>query len=90
MRLIQERTAFKLLLERNGVLVSFTSRSRAYYLFISAKFVGMKVAPTTDPDIGIVELSRYDILRILRDWDRLSRAKVRKNPGSRRQAREFA
>ncbi len=76
MKLVQERTAFKVLLERNGLLLSFTTRNRAFFLFLSGKFVGMKVAPTTDPDLGIVELSGYDISTILDNWDRLSRAKV--------------
>ncbi|QQG48512.1 MAG: hypothetical protein HY247_07155 [archaeon] len=78
MKLIQERTALKLLVERNGVLLSVTTQRRAYFFFLSAAFVGVKVAPTTDPDLGIVELSDYDILLILRNWKRLSRVKVRR------------
>jgi hypothetical protein len=37
--------------------------------------VGLRVAPTTDPDLGIVELSDYDVLKILRNWDTMSRVK---------------
>jgi hypothetical protein len=78
MKLVQERTAFKVLLERNGLLLSFTTKKMAFFLFLSGGYVGLKVAPTTDPDIGIVELSGYDIPTILRNWDRLSRVKVAK------------
>jgi len=78
MKLVQERTAFKVLLERNGLLLSFTTRNRAFFLFICGKFVGIKVAPTTDPDLGIVELSGYEIPAILSNWDRLSRVRVEK------------
>ena len=78
MKLVQERTALKLLLEPNGLLVSLTTKSRAYFLFVSGRFVGLKVAPTTDPDLGIVELSGYDVRLILSNWDRLSRVRVRR------------
>jgi hypothetical protein len=78
MKLVQERTAFKVLLERHGLLLSFTTKKMAFFLFLSGRYVGLKVAPTTDPDIGIVELSDYDIPTILRNWTRLSRVKVEK------------
>ncbi len=36
----------------------------------------MRVAPTTDPDLGIVELCGYDIGAIVRNWEKLSMVKV--------------
>ncbi|HYC27128.1 MAG TPA: hypothetical protein VEB67_03805 [Nitrososphaerales archaeon] len=76
MRVVNEATMFKVLLEGRGLLLSVTTRRRAYFLFVTGRYVGMKVAPTTDPFAGIVELSGYDIPRILKDWERLSRVKV--------------
>lgn len=76
MKLINEATMFKILVEQNGLLLSITLKSRAFYFFLSHHFIGMKVAPTTDPFPGIVELSNYDIDAILRNWSRLSRVKV--------------
>lgn len=81
MKLVQERTALKLLLEANGLLVSLTTKRRAYFLFVSGRFVGLKAAPTTDPDLGIVELSGYDVRQILINWDRLSRIRVPRTDG---------
>ena len=81
MKLVQERTALKLLVEANGLLVSLTTKRRAYFLFVSGHFVGLKVAPTTDPDLGIVELSGYDVRRILGNWERLSRVRIRRTDG---------
>jgi hypothetical protein len=74
---IQERTALKLLLDGDGVLLSVTTKRRAYFLFFSRAFVGLKVAPTTDPNLGIVELSGYDIPSIVRNWDRMSRLSLK-------------
>ena len=68
---------FKILIERTGILFSVTTRSRAYFFFICTSFVGMKVAPTTDPYPGIVEICGYDIVRILRNWDRLANVRLR-------------
>lgn len=81
MKLVQERTALKLLVEANGLLVSLTTKRRAFFLFVSGRFVGLKVAPTTDPDLGIVELSGYNVRLILSNWDRLSRVRVRRTDG---------
>jgi hypothetical protein len=78
LKIIQERTALKLLLERNGLLVSVTTKRRAFYLFLAPRYVGIKIAPTTDPDLGIVELSGYRINAIIENWSKLSRAKVAK------------
>jgi len=76
-KLICERTMFKILIERAGILLSMTTKSRAYFFFISSAFVGMKVAPTTDPYPGIVEVCDYDIIRILKNWEKLANVKLR-------------
>lgn len=77
-RLVQERTALKVLLDGDGLLLSLTTRRRAFFLFFSRLYVGVRVAPTTDPDLGIVELSGYEIPIILKEWDRLSLMKLPK------------
>lgn len=82
MRVINERTLFKILIERNGILLSITTKNRAYFFFISSKLVGMRVAPTTDPYPGIVEISDYEIERIVRDWNRISNIKLPKKLAS--------
>lgn len=76
MRILNERTLFKILVNGDGALVSITTKSRAYYFFLSAAYVGARVAPTTDPFPGIVEVCGYNIRRIVREWDRLSRIKL--------------
>lgn len=80
-KFVNEATVFKLLIDRDGILLSITTARRSYYFFLSRLSVGIRVAPTTDPYPGIVELSDYQISKIPRDWDRLSRALV-KQPGS--------
>lgn len=77
MRIVSEATMFKVLLCGDGLLFCITTKRRAFFLFLSRLFLGGKVAPTTDPDIGIVELSGYSIPTIIRDWNRLSRLKLR-------------
>ena len=76
MRILNERTLLKILVEGNGALVAVTTSRRAYYFFMARGFVGCKVAPTTDPYPGIVEVCGYDIRRILREWDSLYRIKL--------------
>ena len=76
MKLINELTPFKILMERNGLLVSITTKRRAYFLFLSSKFIGIKIGPTTDPYPGIVEICNYEIESILRNWDRLGNLKL--------------
>ncbi len=76
MKLLQERTALKLLIEKNGMLVCVTAKRRAYFLFLSPKYVGIRTTPTTDPDLGIVELSHYDLLSILRNWDTMANVRI--------------
>lgn len=70
MRLVSERTMFKILVESKGVLFAVTLKSRAFYFFLSASFVGAKTAPTTDPFEGIVEICHYEIDSIVRNWER--------------------
>lgn len=74
----------KLLIERTGILFSITTKSRAYFFFVCSSCVGMKVAPTTDPYPGIVEVCAYDITRITRNWNKLANIKLR----SRRELNE--
>jgi hypothetical protein len=61
----------KLIIGTDGILISVTLKSRAFFIFISPLYIGVRVAPTTDPYPGIVELCDYSIPRILSDWDRL-------------------
>jgi hypothetical protein len=77
-KVIQERTMFKLLIERTGALISITFKQRAFFFFFSTKLLGARVAPTTDPDPGIVEICDYDILTIVEKWDRLANIRLRK------------
>jgi len=76
LRILNERTMFKILVDKNGAMFSVTTRKRAYFFFLSGDFVGARVAPTTDPYPGIVEVCGYDIPTILRNWDRLHRVKL--------------
>ena len=76
MRLLNERTMFKILVDEDGAMLSVTTKKRAYFFFLSGEFVGAKVAPTTDPYPGIVEACGYNIPKILRNWDRLYRIKL--------------
>jgi hypothetical protein len=76
MRILNERTAFKILVDGQGAMLSLTTKKRAYFLFVTGIYVGMKVAPTTDPYPGIVEISDYDIAKILKNWSRMYRVKL--------------
>ena len=82
MRLINERTLFKILIERNGFLLSITTKNRAYFFFLSSVLIGMRVAPTTDPYPRIVEISNYEIDKIVRDWKKISNVKLTKKLAS--------
>jgi len=81
-KFICEQTMFKILIERSGVLLSITTKSRAYFFFICSKFLGIRVAPTTDPYPGIVEVCGYDIARILENWNKLANIKLRERTKS--------
>ncbi|MFI5420588.1 MAG: hypothetical protein ACHQ1H_06435 [Nitrososphaerales archaeon] len=70
------------MIERSGILFSITTKSRAYFFFLSSELVGIRVAPTTDPLPGIVEVSGYDIKKIVRDWNKLSNIKLPKKLAS--------
>jgi hypothetical protein len=85
-KFINEATMFKVLVERDGILFSVTLKRRAYYFFLSRLSVGIRVAPTTDPFPGIVELSDYEISKILRNWGRLSNALVRSGRPEKRRS----
>ncbi|PSN82888.1 hypothetical protein B9Q02_11130 [Candidatus Marsarchaeota G1 archaeon BE_D] len=76
MKLITQRTMFKLLIERSGILFSITFKSRAVFFFLSVYYTGIKIAPTTDPYPGIVEICGYDIQKIVYNWQRLYRVKL--------------
>jgi hypothetical protein len=77
---MNERTAFKILLDHDGILLSITTRSRAYFFFFSSRLVGMRTAPTTDPFPGIVEFCDYNIGKIVANWEKLANLKLpRKN-----------
>ena len=68
----------KLLIERNGIVFSITTKTRAYFFFASSKLFGMRITPTTDPDLGIVEICGYDISKIVENWDHLSNIKIKR------------
>lgn len=76
MRLINESTMFKILVYKYGVMFSVTTKRRAYFFFLTNIFVGAKIAPTTDPNPGIVEICGYDIPKIINNWDRLYRVRL--------------
>jgi hypothetical protein len=76
LKFINETTAFKVLVEGNGAMLSITTKKRAFCFFLSGHYVGGKVAPTTDPFPGIVEVCGYDIRKILDRWDDLYRIKI--------------
>lgn len=76
-KLIYERTMFKLLIEKTGILFAVTTKSRSYYFFYCTKLAGIRTAPTTDPYPGIVEVCEYDIPRIVHDWGRLANIKLK-------------
>ena len=74
MRLMNESTMFKFIVERNGAILAVTARRRSYFFFLSVSKVGVGIAPITDPLPGIVEICGYDVKKIGENWDRLSRA----------------
>jgi hypothetical protein len=82
LKFINEATAFKILIEGRGVLLSITTKRRAFYFFLSSRYVGARVAPTTDPYPGIVELCDYDLYRILDRWNELYRIKIMNQTGT--------
>lgn len=76
MRIMNEATMFKFILEKSGAILAVTVRSRSYFFFLSSRKIGAGIAPITDPHPGIVEICGYDVAKIGENWDRLRRAKV--------------
>lgn len=74
MRLMNEETMFKFIVEGNGVILAVTAMRRSFFFFLCVSRVGVGVAPITDPLPGIVEMCGYDVKKIGESWDRLSRA----------------
>jgi len=74
LRLMNESTMFKFIVEKNGAILAVTARRRSFFFFFSVSKVGVGVAPITDPLPGIVEICGYDVKKIGENWDRLSRA----------------
>ena len=72
----------KILLDGDGLILSVTTKKRAFFVFLSSAFVGCKTAPTTDPNLGIVELCGYDIKKIIKEWPRLYRVSLPGGPTS--------
>ncbi len=68
---------FKILIGKTGVIFSVTLKRRAYFFFASTKLLGMRVAPTTDPYPGIVEICGYDIPAIVDNWEELSNVRLK-------------
>jgi hypothetical protein len=74
--LVSERLMLKLLLSGEGVVLSLTLKSRSFFFFLTPSFVGARVAPTTDPYPGIVELCNYNVRKIIKEWERLHLVKL--------------
>ncbi len=68
---------FKLLVERTGILFSVTMKTRAFFFFLSSGLIGLRIAPTTDPMPGIVEICGYDISKIVKNWEKLANVKLK-------------
>lgn len=76
-KFVQERTMFKVLIEKTGILFSVTLKQRAYFFFLSKKLFGARIAPTTDPCPGIVEICNYEIPAIVDRWNELANIKLK-------------
>jgi hypothetical protein len=68
---------FKVLIENTGILFSVTLKQRAYFFFMSTQLLGVRIAPTTDPFPGIVEVCNYEIPLIVDRWDQLANIKLK-------------
>jgi hypothetical protein len=79
-KFVHERTMFKVLIEKTGILFSVTLKQRAYFFFMSTRLFGVRVAPTTDPYPGIVEICNYEIPQIVDGWKNLSHIKLKTKP----------
>jgi hypothetical protein len=76
-KFIYERTMFKVLIEKTGILFSVTLKRRAYFFFMSTQLFGVRIAPTTDPYPGIVEVCNYGIPAIVDRWHQLANIKLK-------------
>jgi hypothetical protein len=76
-KFVHERTMFKVLIEKTGILFSVTLKQRAYFFFISTQLFGVRIAPTTDPYPGIVEICNYEIPTIVDRWNELANIKLK-------------
>jgi len=61
-KVISENHAVKILAEKNGVLVSLTTKTYSYLLFVSRPLIGFRKIVTRD---RIVARADYDIRRTL-------------------------
>lgn len=76
-KFVHERTMLKVLVEKTGILFSVTLKQRAYFFFMSTRMFGVKMAPTTDPFPGIVEVCNYEIPKIVDSWNELANIKLK-------------
>ncbi len=61
-KIISENHTLKILAERNGLLLSFTTKQYSYLLFLSRPLVGLRKIVTRD---RIVAKAGYDIRRAI-------------------------
>lgn len=61
-KVISENHTLKILAERNGLLLSFTTKKYSYLLFLSKPLIGVRRIITKD---RIVAKAGYDIPRVL-------------------------
>jgi len=61
-KVISENHAIKILAERNGLLLSLTTKTYSYLVFISKPLIGVRRIVTRD---RIVARAGYDIPRVL-------------------------
>lgn len=61
-KVISENHSIKILAERNGVLISLTTKTYSYLLFVSRPLIGFRKIVTRD---RLVARAEYDIRRTL-------------------------
>jgi hypothetical protein len=66
-KVISENHTVKVLAERNGLLLSLTTKTYSYLFFLSRPLVGMRKIVTSDQ---IVARAGYDIIRVTELIDR--------------------
>ena len=67
-KVISENHTIKVLAERNGLLLSLTTKTYSYLVFVSKPFVGVRRIVTKD---RIVAKAGYDIQRTLELIDKI-------------------